>query len=461
LNDKRPHKSVIECDEELLNDISDLIQSKSHTLLANILQDIYPADIANIINSLDDEHGLELFKTLPKEVAPEVLLELNDHQRGYILESMNTREISSLVGEMDSDDATDIISALSEEVASEVLGLMKTEDSSEVQELLRYGESTAGGIMQKEFVDVKQTDTIEQAIREIKREAAENEHLYQIWVTDDERRLIGTVTTTNILLSIDTPSAIIADIMSHDVISADVDIDQEEVAKIFQKYNLVSLPVIDKNKHLVGKISIDDVVDIIEEEFSEDVAKIVGSDVEELQSKSPFEIAWLRLPWVIITLGIQFCAGVVINLYDQTLTKVILLASFMPIISAISGNTGLQASAMTVRALATGYLSTNKWAEPITRSLKTSILIGAVCGLIIGIIGGVWYGKTVFGLVVGTSMFISINISALVGTTTPLVSKKLGFDPAITVGPFETAFQDVVGITVFLTLATLALHWLI
>jgi magnesium transporter len=249
--------------------------------------------------------------------------------------------------------------------------------------------------------------------------------------------------------------------MDPEVISVDIDTDQEEVAKIFQKYDLVSLPVVEKNKKLVGRISIDDVVDIIEEEFSEDVAKIVGSDVEELQSKSPFQIAWLRLPWVLITLGIQFLAGIVINLYDQTLTKVILLASFMPIISAISGNTGLQASAMTVRALATGFLSTNRWAEPIKRALKTSVLIGAVCGLIIGIIGGLWYGKLIFGLVVGLSMFFSINISALVGTTTPLVSKKLGFDPAITVGPFETAFQDVVGISVFLTLATAALHWLI
>jgi len=461
LSQRKTHKAVIEVDEQLLNDITDLIHTKSYTLLQNILADIYPADIANIINSLDDEPGLELFKTLSPEVAAEVLPELNDHQRDFVLESMSAQEISSLVSKLDSDDATDIISELKDDVAQDVLALMKTEDSTEVQELLTYDEHTAGGIMQKEFIDVRQSYTIDEAIRVIKKEAADNEHLYQIWVTDDERRLIGKVSPLSMLLSTDTPSAIIADLMDNEVISVDADTDQEEVAKIFQKYDLVSLPVVDNNKKLVGRISIDDVVDIIEEEFSEDVARIVGSDVEELQSKSPFEIAWLRLPWVLITLGIQFFAGIVINLYDQTLTKVILLASFMPIISAISGNTGLQASAMTVRALATGHLSTNRWAEPIKRALKTSLLIGAVCGLIIGIIGGLWYGKTIFGLVVGLSMFFSINISALVGTTTPLLSKKLGFDPAITVGPFETAFQDVVGITVFLTLATLALNWLI
>jgi magnesium transporter len=241
----------------------------------------------------------------------------------------------------------------------------------------------------------------------------------------------------------------------------DVNTDQEEVANIMRKYDLVTLPVVDSNERVVGKISFDDVADIMEEEFSEDVAKIVGSDALELESKSPFQIAWLRLPWVLITLAIQFFAGVVINYYDQTLTKVILLASFMPIISAISGNTGLQASAMTVRALATGTVALGKWAEPVKRSLKISLIIGTICGVIIGLIGGLWYGRIIFGLVVGVSMCISINISAFVGTTTPLLSKRLGFDPAITVGPFETAFQDVVGITVFLTLATFSLNWLL
>ncbi|MGH2575739.1 MAG: magnesium transporter, partial [Ignavibacteria bacterium] len=378
-----------------------------------------------------------------------------------ILNSLLPGDISTLVGQMDSDDATDIVSELTENVARDVLSLMKTEDSNQVQELLKYDEHTAGGIMAKEFVDVKATDTIEKAIREIKIEAVDIEHLYHVWVTDDERRLIGIVSLINIILSIDTPSVIIADIMNTEAISVDVDTDQEEVAKIFQKYDLVTLPVVDKNKKLVGRISIDDIVDVIEQEFSEDVAKIVGSGADELQSKSPFQIAMLRLPWVLITLGIQFIAGLVINYYDETLTKVILLASFMPIISAISGNTGLQASAMTVRGLAVGNVSPNRWAEPVKRSLQTSLIIGSVCGLVIGIIGATWAGKIIFGLIVGISMCISINISAFVGTSTPLVSKRLGFDPAITVGPFETAFQDVVGITVFLTLATISLKWLL
>jgi len=459
--DKKQHRAVIEVDEQLLSDISDLIESGSDVLLTNILADIYPADIALIIDNLDVNEGLRLFKLLNDEIQAEVIVELGDHHRDFILENLSSGEISEFVGEMDSDDATDIIGDLEDDKAEDVLDKMEAEDSSEVKELLSYHEHTAGGIMQKEFVIVKATDSINRAVEIIREEAPDNEHLYHVWVTDAAGKLQGIVSLKKIIVALNTPSVIMADIMSDEVISVDVDTDREEVAAVMRKYDVVSVPVIDKEHRVVGKISFDDIAEIMEEEFTEDVAKIVGSDAEELASKSPFQIAWLRLPWVLITLGIQFLAGVVINYYDETLAKVLLLTSFMPIISAISGNTGLQASAMTVRALSTGGITLSRWGEPVRRSLQISLIIGSICGLIIGFIGAFWFGKAIFGLVVGISMLISINISAFVGTTTPLLSKKLGFDPAITVGPFETAFQDVVGITVFLTLATFSLKWLL
>jgi magnesium transporter len=459
--DKKQHRAVIEVDKQLLSDISDLVQSKSDTLLKNILADIYPADIALILNNLDDGESLELVKLLDDETAAEVLMELADHKRDFILEHLSTGEISHIVSEMDSDDATDIIGDLDRDKAVDVLNKMEAEDSTEVKELLNYDENSAGGIMQKEFVTVKAADSVNRAVEIIREEAPDNEHLYHVWVTDEMGRLAGIVSLKKIIVALDTPAMVMADLMSDEVISVDVDTDQEEVAAVMRKYDLVSVPVIDENERVVGKISFDDIAEIMEEEFSEDVARFVGSDAEELASKSPMQVAWLRLPWVLITLGIQFFAGVVINYYDETLAKVLLLTSFMPIISAISGNTGLQASAMTVRALATGGISLNRWAEPIRRSLMISLVIGSICGVIIGVIGALWYGKLMFGLVVGVSMCVSINISALVGTTTPLLSKRIGFDPAITVGPFETAFQDVVGITVFLTLATFSLKWLL
>lgn len=459
--EKKQNRAVIEIDVQLLSDISDLIQSKSDTLLKNILADIYPADIALIVENLDETEGLELFKLLEHETSSEVLLELSDHHRDIILDDLSIEEISKIVGKMDSDDAADIIGELEDKKAEDVLGKMEIEDSTKVKELLNYHENSAGGIMQKEFVTARQTDSITRAVDIIREEAHDNEHLYHIWITDDAGKLIGIVSLKEIIVALDTPAMIMADLMNTEVISVNVNTDQEEVASIMRKYDLVSVPVVDETGRIVGKISFDDIADIMEEEFSEDVARIVGSDAEELESKSPLQIAWLRLPWVLITLGIQFFAGVVIHYYDETLAKVLLLTSFMPIISAISGNTGLQASAMTVRALDTGDVTLSRWAEPVKRALIISLIIGVTCGILIGIIGAVWYGKLMFGLVVGVSMCISINISAFVGTTTPLLSKRLGFDPAITVGPFETAFQDVVGITVFLSLSTLALGWLL
>ncbi|MEO8511923.1 MAG: magnesium transporter [Ignavibacteria bacterium] len=460
MSEKKQHRAVIEVDEQLTSDISDLIASSSDTLLRNILADIYPADIALIIDNLRDEEGLKLFNLLDDETQAEILIELNEHQKDYILENLSSGEISDILGEMDSDDATDIIGDLEEARADDVLQQMEAEDSSEVKELLSYHEDTAGGIMQKEFVTVKTADSIQRAVEIIREEAPDNEHLYHVWVTDELGRLLGIVSLKKIIVALDTPSVIMADIMSTEVISVDVDTDREEVAGIMRKYDLVSVPVIDKQQRVVGKVSFDDIAEIMEEEFSEDMAKIVGSDAEELESKSPFQIAWLRLPWVLITLGIEFFAGVVIHYYDETLTKIILLASFMPIISAISGNTGLQAAAITVRALATGHASLNKWWIPIRRSVQTSIIIGAVCGLVIGTVAAIWGEKLLFGLLIGFSMFISINISGFVGASFPMISKKLGFDPALTAGPFETAFQDVVGISIFLSLATLLLKWL-
>ncbi len=460
--DKKQHRAVIEVDEQLLNDISELIESRSDTLLINIIADVYPADIAEIINNLDDRHSLYLFKLLNNETASETLLELNDSKKDIILEALSAREITTLVQEMESDDATDIVSELEENVAEDVLTRMDKEDQREVQELLEYDKDSAGGIMQKEFIEVNQKLTIDEAVKQIRMQAAEMENVYDAWViNEDNRCLLGKIPLMTLLVAMETPGAIIADIMDKEIISVDVNTDREEVAKTFQKYNLVSLPVVNKLKQLVGRISIDDVMDILEEEFTEDVAKIVGSDAEELEAKSPVQIAFMRLPWVLITLTIELLAGLVIKMYDETISKVILLASFLPIISAISGNTGLQAAAITVRALSTGHASISRWREPIKRSMQTSLIIGISCGILIGIIAGVWFGKTVFGFVVGLSMCIAINFSGIVGASVPMISKRLGFDPAITVGPFETAFQDVVGILIFLTIATLSLNWLL
>jgi len=236
--------------------------------------------------------------------------------------------------------------------------------------------------------------------------------------------------------------------------------DQEEVARLVAKYDLVSVPVTDRERRLLGTISVEDVIDVLGEEASEDIFRLAGSDASELERRSPREIALMRLPWILTTLLIELGAGIVIHYYDATLSRVILLASFMPVIQAISGNTGLQSVTMVVRGLATGHVQLARWWEPLLRQIQTTSIIGAVCGVVVGVLGAVWHGTLSFGLVVAVSMFISVNLSGAAGTAIPMVSKSLGFDPALTAGPFETALQDVLGVTIFLGLATALLRFL-
>jgi magnesium transporter len=257
------------------------------------------------------------------------------------------------------------------------------------------------------------------------------------------------------------PETPVSQIATEGIVSVPPEMDQEQVANIFARYDLTALPVVEKDTgKLLGVITSDDVIDVIQAEDTEDALYMAGSDAHELERRPPTQIALLRMPWIMATMFIELLAGVVIHHFDATLTKIILLASFMPIISAISGNTGLQSATIIVRGLSTGQIRISEWRHALARQVVTTIILGGACGVVLGIIGAVWYGKWTFGLVVAIGMFMSVNIAGVVGTAVPLISKRLGFDPALTAGPFETAFQDVVGISIFLSLATLLLHWL-
>ncbi|MEX2117645.1 MAG: magnesium transporter [Bacteroidota bacterium] len=451
-------RELIEVDDELLQDIGEIIRTRSDFLLLNILQDLKPADIAHIMNRLEDPEAEYLFSLLSVPVASEVILELDGHHRENLLKTIPQDRITELVGAMDSDDAADVLGSLPSDRAAGVLETMDVRDSSHVEELLRYDASTAGGIMAKEVAVVYPKDTVKKAIQVVRRMAKDHKNIYNVYVTDENGTLVGSVPLQDLLLY--APNKRIKKIMKDDVVSVTTDVDQEQVAQIFKKHDIISLPVTDNAGKLLGRITVDDIVDVLEEEHVEDVARLVGSDADELARRSPAQVAVLRLPWVVLTLALEMVAGYVVHRFDETLSQVILLAAFMPIISALSGNTGLQSAAMVVRGLATGHVDIKRWWNPVVRQLQTTMIIGAVCAVLLGFVGGFWHGRPAFGFVVGTSMFLSINISGFVGTVTPMISKSLGFDPAITAGPFETAFQDIVGITIFLSIATLLLRWL-
>jgi magnesium transporter len=218
--------------------------------------------------------------------------------------------------------------------------------------------------------------------------------------------------------------------------------------------------VVDEADHLLGIITADDAIDVLQEEFTEDYMRLVGTDAEEMERRTPAQIARLRLPWLMGTMAIELGAGLVIARFDNVLTQLILLASFMPVISAISGNVGLQAAAIVVRGLDTGHVSLQRWGQQVGKELQTALLMAITCGVVLGAVGAIWSGRVGFGIVIGVALTCSMLTAGFMGTVIPMLSKRAGFDPATTAGPFETAFQDVVGFAVFLWLASLLLEWL-
>jgi magnesium transporter len=435
-----------------------LVSGKTAELRA-MLNAHHPADLADAMRFLSPMEDRALFDLLDTTEAAEVLDEVDATTESYLVKGTTPDRLADILEELPPDEGADIAGALNKEEIERVFSLMAPEMAKRIRLLLIYPKDTAGGIMSTGFVDVLETATQAEALQRF-REKTDAEQIFYVYAVDDRGGLKGMVDLRRLLRA--EPGTLIRDLMTEDVISVHPDYDQEQVANIFARYDLTALPVVgdDPEDRLLGVITADDIIDVIQEEAAEDVAHMSGSDAQELENKTPAQVAKLRMPWIMATMFIELLAGVVIHVFDKTLTKFILLASFMPIISAISGNTGLQSAAIIIRGLSTGHVQLSHWRHAVLRQLTTTCILGSACALVLGLIGAIWDRHAVFGLVVFLGMFASVNIAGVVGTIVPLLSKRAGFDPALTAGPFETAFQDVVGISIFLTLASLLLQWL-
>jgi magnesium transporter len=448
----------VDTNERLLRAAEELLQNRDDLRATQALVEAHAADIAHVLQQLPLADRATIFRSLRPDQAGDVLSELDDATLLELVRSLDDVEVSMILDRMPSEHAADVVDELSSEHAEKILDLMEEEKSEEIQEILEYPEDSAGRLMSQDVIAIRETSTVEEAIQHIRKTVTE-ERPFGVYAVDDHQHLIGRVPLRRLLLG-DPRSLILGILEAEEVVSVNATMDKEEVARVVAKYDLVTVPVVDDQNRLVGTITVDDVMDVVQEEASEDIFRMAGSDAAELERRSPRQVAMLRLPWVLLTLLIEMLAGVVIHYFDQTLGKVILLASFMPVIQAISGNTGLQSVTMVVRGLATGQVQLSRWWEPLWRQIQTSAILGAVCAVVVGSIGLLWHSFT-FGFVVATSMFVSVNLSGCAGTGIPMLSKRLGFDPALTAGPFETAFQDVLGVTIFLSLATLLLRWLV
>ncbi|MFQ5649054.1 MAG: magnesium transporter [bacterium] len=444
--------------KNIIDDLEYLANERDSRMILNILVGNHPADIAIIIQSLPTEYSRYVFGLLDADTASDVLVELDDVTTDRLVSDLNNERLSEIVDEMDSDDATDLVADLPEEVAEKVLESVDTEVSDDVKVLLQHEEDTAGGIMALEYVAVSVTDTVDQAIREIRAKADEVEEVYNVYVVDEAGLLVGFLPLKKLLLA--KSNRKIKNLMVKDVISVPVDLDQEAVANIFRKYNLVSVPVVDWQGKLVGRITVDDVVEVMEEEASEDLQRMAGiADEEEIRETSVFKISSGRLPWLLVAFSGELVAALSLSQFEASLKQVFIATFFIPLMMAMGGNAGMQTAIIVVRSMALGELNPGQTFKRLRREVKVSLFNGSVCGILLFLVVSV-IDHPPFAFVLAVSMLTVILNASFVGASVPLVLRKIGIDPAIATGPLITTFNDIVGLSIYLGLMTAALHYM-
>lgn len=443
--------------DKLIDQVKEYIKIDNKQLLTALIEDMRAADVADLIEHLKADERIYLFDLLEPEGAGDVLVEIEPPVQERILSDLDNEAISEIVKGLDSDDAADLVGDLPAERAKEIIDTLEEEKTEELGKLLPYEEDTAGGIMALEFVAVQADSTIYHAIETIREKREEVEQLFYLYVVDDFNRLVGIVSLRDLLL--ESPESKVRDIMNPEVISVNVNKDQEEVANLVKKYDLVSIPVVDSRQRLVGRITHDDIIDVIEDEADEDITLMAGVLRQEIAEESPLKISRARLPWLIAGLGGGIIAALVIDQFEASLQTLLALAFFFPVIMAMGGNTGTQAATVAVRGLATGDISLVNIGKRLWMEMKVALVNGVICGILLGAIVWYWLSDFRLGSVIALSLVLIILISGFIGAAVPLLLKKWHVDPALATGPFVTTSNDILSLLIYLGLATLFLRF--
>jgi len=443
----------------VLLSVQRLLRRGAITNLAKMLARMHPADVAKVVTHLSSpKEKREVFELVRGETKRgQVLSELDSESITQVLADLLQSDIAWLIKDLAPDDVAYILGVLPEERAKEILSLMRTEDSTEVAGLLKYPKDTAGGIMTTEFFSMSEDATAQDAIRRL-QQASDAEMVFYIYVTDKYEHLVGVLSLRQLLTV--PPATPLKNIATREVISVSAEMDQEEVARQVASYNLLAIPVVDKTGILVGIITVDDVVDVIREEATEDMLKMAGALEQEAVSKSSsVAAAKVRLPWLFTNLVGSLLSGAILWEFRYTIQEVVAIVSFIPVIAAMGGNVGLQSSTLIIRGLATGLVElTDVWTI-FFREVKIGLLMGVACGIILTVVGWIWH-QGFLGMVVGASLITAFLVSTSMATFMPIFLKRMGVDPAVAAGPFVTTANDITGITIYLTLATVFMEYL-
>ena len=438
----------IEINSAYIEQITSLIEANNSTELSIIITDLHIADIAEIIEDLSIDNAHFLFDLIEEEKSAPVLVELEDDTREEILSDLTAKEIAEgVIDNLESDDAADVIGELSENKKEEVLALIEDfEHASDISDLLTYPEDTAGGLMAKELIKVNENWTTIQCLKEMRKQAEEVKEVYTIYVVDDNDKLLGILSLRKLLL-IEKATAI-KDIIFTEIISIKATEDDEHVANIMNKYDLIALPVVDDLNRLIGRITIDDVMDVVKEEAEKDyqMASGISEDVES--SDTTWELTRARLPWLLIGMIGGLLGAKVIGIFDLSGDN-FELAFFIPLIAAMGGNVGVQSAAIVVQGLANDSLKMENIFQKLVKELGVGLLNGIICSIIIlGAAFSLGYSLAL-SLTVSISLFAVIVFAAVFGTFIPLTLEKYNIDPALATGPFITTVNDVLGLFIY------------
>jgi len=441
--------------KELLSNIEVLIDSKNDDALLLLLAEEHPADIAEIIDQLHLNRATYLFKILDSEKTADALMEIDDGDREKILKNLSAQEIAEEIDELETDDAADIIAELPEERQEKVmLEIEDEEHKADIQELLRYDENSAGGLMAKELVKVNENWNIPKCIKEMRTQASEVSRVHSIYVVDNKNVLKGRLSLKDLLVA--STKAHISDIYIPKVDFANVKDKGEDVALIMQKYDLEAIPVVDDEKRLLGRITIDDIVDFIKEEAEKDYQMAAGITEDVEASDSIFQLTKARLPWLVLGLFGGLAAAKIMGGFEEALNSFPVLFFFTPLIAAMAGNVGVQSSAIIVQGLANNNIKGSMW-NRLAKEVGLSLINGVILALIVLLFGLYQEFDINISLTIAISLIVVIIISSLVGTFVPLILDKKGIDPAVATGPFITTSNDIFGIFIFFFIAKLML----
>lgn len=441
--------------DELLAEIQQLIENQKNADLQALLKEVHYADIAEIANELDEEEATYLIKLLDSDKTSDILTEVDEDVREAILGNLSSKEIAEELGELDTDDAADIIGELPKEIVQEVISEIEDrEHAKDIVDLLRYDENSAGGLMAKELVKVNENWNVLTCVKEMRSQAENVTRVHSIYVVDNEERLKGRLSLKDLLTTSTTTH--IKDVYISNVDSVNVNEKPEEVARIMSKYDLEAIPVVDEIGRLVGRITIDDIVDVIREEAEKDYQMAAGISQDVEADDSIWDLTRARLPWLFLGLVGGVGAAAIMGGFEEMISKHAILFFFTPLIAAMAGNVGVQSSAIIVQGLANDDLK-GSVGNRLIKEMLLALLNGVILAAILLLFTWLWKGEFLVALAISISLIAVILVAGFIGTFIPLFLHKRGIDPAIATGPFITTSNDIFGILIYFWIAKIVL----